>query len=208
MAKRKKAPAREPKPARAEARPPRKSAARQEFRFGLFQIAAMFLLSLAIWQAAPLLAPLREWSYPGAFLLAFLASATVFVPAGPLQFFVAAMARQSALNPLLLGLFAGIGSGIGELSGFFIGQGSQHVLRTRDKALKWLLALQTGLLRRWAGLGVFVLAAVPNPFFDFAGIAAGLMGMSWWEFLLWCIAGRIVRFIALSYLGIWSAHYF
>ncbi len=180
-----------------------KPSSKKEFRFGLFEISAVVFISLLIWLAAPHLARvLGAYSYFGAFFIAFLASATVFVPAGPLQFAIVGMGRT--LDPLLLGLVAGIGSGLGELSGFFIGHGSAHFLKTKDKTLKWLLKLQSSLLRRWAGPGVFLLSAMPNPFFDFAGIAAGLMGMKWHEFLFWCIAGRIVRFIMLAYAGAWS----
>lgn len=179
-------------------------ASRKEFRFGLFEIGAMVLISLLIWWASPHLARvLGAYSYLGAFFIALLASATVFVPAGPLQFAIAGMGRT--LDPLLLGFVAGIGSGLGELSGFFIGHGSTHLLKTKDKTLGWLLKLQKSVLRRHAGAGVFLLSAVPNPIFDFAGIAAGLMGMKWQEFLLWCVAGRIVRFIFLAYAGAWSA---
>jgi membrane protein YqaA with SNARE-associated domain len=128
-----------------------------------------------------------------------LASATVIVPAGPLQLAIVGLGRT--LDPLLLGLVAGIGSGLGELSGYFVGQGSSHLMKTKDKTLKWLLKLQSSILRRWAGPGIFFLSAIPNPFFDFAGIAAGLMGMKWYEFLLWCVAGRIVRFVLLAQLG-------
>ncbi len=176
---------------------------KKEFRFGLVEIATMLIISVFIWWASPMLAHvLRTWSYAGAFLLAFLASATVFVPAGPLQFAVVMLGRH--LDPWLLGIVAGVGSGLGELSGYFFGQGSSYLLRTKDKTLKWILALQKSFLRQYAGLGIFALSAIPNPFFDFAGIAAGLMGMKWYEFLLWCIAGRIVRFIVLAYLGIWT----
>jgi membrane protein YqaA with SNARE-associated domain len=163
-------------------------------------------LSLVIWFASPMLADaLRGWSYAGAFILAFLSSATVFVPAGPLQLAIVMLGRQ--LDPVALGIVAGIGSGFGELSGYFVGQGSSHVLRTKDKTLKMVMKLQTGVLRRFAGPGVFLLAAVPNPIFDFAGIAAGLMGMKWHEFLFWCISGRILRFLILAYLGAWSLHW-
>ena len=77
-------------------------------------------------------------------------------------------------------------------------------MTTKDKTMKWLMQLQRSVLTRWAGPGIFVLAAVPNPIFDFAGIAAGLMGMPWYEFLVWCVAGRIIRFILLAYVGQWS----
>lgn len=178
-------------------------ASKKEFRFGLFEICAMVFISLLIWWASPHLARvLGAYSYFGAFFIALLASATVFVPAGPLQFAIAGMGRT--LDPLLLGFVAGIGSGLGELSGFFIGHGSTHLLKTKDKTLGWLLNLQSSILKRWTGPGVFLLSAVPNPIFDFAGIAAGLMGMKWYEFLVWCVAGRIVRFIMLAYAGAWS----
>ncbi len=175
-----------------------------EFRIGLFEIGAMVFLTVLIFLSAPLLKPLEMWSYPGAFILAFLASVTVIIPAGPLQLFIVGMARNQMLNPLALGIAAGIGSGLGELSGYIVGRGSQHLMTTKDKTMRWLMKLQNSILVKWAGPGVFLLSAVPNPIFDFAGIAAGLMGMKWYEFLAWCVTGRIVRFILLAYVGHWS----
>ena len=180
------------------------ASSKKEFGFGLFEICAMVALSLLIWWAAPMLRPLAHWSYPGAFILAFLASVTVFIPTGPLQFFIISLGRNHALNPIGLGIAAGIGSGLGELSGYIVGRGSSHLLHAKNKAVRWLMELQSSILKRWAGLGIFFLAAVPNPIFDFAGIAAGLMGMPWYEFLFWCVAGRIVRFTLLAYVGAWS----
>jgi len=172
----------------------------QELRIGLLEISLMIVLSLFIWWASPHLAIiLGHYSYAGAFLIAFLASATVIVPAGPLQFAIIGMGRM--LDPYLLGIVAGIGSGLGELSGYFVGQGSLHLLKTKNKTLQWLMDLQSSILKRWAGPGVFLLSALPNPFFDFAGIGAGLMGIKWYEFLFWCITGRILRFILLAQFG-------
>lgn len=183
---------------------PAPASSKKEFHFGLFEIGAMVAVSLLIWLAAPLLRPLEMWSYPGAFFLAFLSSVSLFVPTAPLQFFIASMGRNHALNLVLLGYAAGIGSGLGELSGYIVGRGSSHMLRAKNKAVRWLMRAQNSFLMRWAGPGIFVLSALPNPLFDFAGIAAGLMGMKWYEFLVWCVAGRIVRFIFLAYVGAWS----
>lgn len=183
---------------------PAPTSSKKEFSFGLFEIGAMVFISLLIWLAAPMFRPLEHWSYLGAFILAFLSSVSVFIPTGPLQFFIISLGRNHMLNPIGLGIAAGIGSGLGELSGYVVGLGSSHLLRAKNKTVRWLMALQTGILRRWAGIGIFVLSALPNPLFDFAGIAAGLMGMKWYEFLFWCVAGRIVRFIFLAYAGAWS----
>lgn len=174
-----------------------------EFRLGLLEMAAIAAFSLVVFYFSPLLAArLGPWNYAGAFLIALLSSATVFLPAGPLQLAIIGMAR--GLDPVLLGITAGVGSGIGEMTGYGLGRGSQHLMRAWERSGNRLARLQLGLLRHYRGPAIFVLAAVPNPFFDFAGIWAGLVGMRWWEFLVWCVGGRVVRFVVLAYFGIWS----
>lgn len=171
---------------------------------GIFEILAIAAVSLFVLIASPMLAKiLGEWSYAGAFALAFLSSASIFIPAGPLQLAIAALGRN--FDPLLLGIIAGIGSGIGELTGFFVGRGSAEILSASKSWMKWLVLMQQGLVKKWAGAGIFLLAAIPNPLFDVAGIGAGLIGMRWWEFLAWCILGRTLRFILIAYAGAWSA---
>ena len=48
-------------------------------------------------------------------------------------------------------------------------------------------------------LPLFVLAAIPNPFFDLVGIAAGSLGYSIKRFLLFVLAGETVKFVAIVY---------
>ncbi len=53
-------------------------------------------------------------------------------------------------------------------------------------------------------MAVFVLAAIPSPLIDVAGLAAGALGMPWWKYWLACTAGKTVRFtlVALASAGL------
>ena len=174
---------------------------------GLAEIIAIGALSILLFVAAPYLARLLgHYSYAGASALALLSSASIFVPTAPLIFAIIGMSR--GLDPLTLALVCGVGSGLGEISAYFFGRGSLHLLEAQNKQFGWLIKLQKGILRKHAGLGIFILAAVPNPLFDVAGITAGLMKMKWWKFLLWCTAGRILHFLIIAYFGLWVHRFF
>jgi uncharacterized membrane protein YdjX (TVP38/TMEM64 family) len=45
------------------------------------------------------------------------------------------------------------------------------------------------------------LAFVPSPTIDLAGMAAGALRMPVWQFLLWCLAGKIPKMVLVAWLG-------
>jgi membrane protein YqaA with SNARE-associated domain len=139
-------------------------------------------------------AELKEYGYLGAFVISALSSATIFFPA-PGWAVVAAMGRY--LDPYLLGLAAGIGSAIGELTGYTVGEGAREILESRVKESKGIHES----IERYGLPAIFVLSFVPNPLFDVAGIASGALKIPWWQFLLACAAGRILRYVLLAMLG-------
>ncbi len=194
-------------------RPKRPMSASKHWTLGLGEIFLVLLLSVLIWVyvgqwlAVPgQISMLRPYSYAAIFFLSLIASASVFIPTVPLQIGVVALGRM--LDPIGVGLAAGIGSGIGELTGYGLGMGGKEMLKSSPKWARWIIELQTRMVKKYAGLAIFALAAIPNPIFDVAGITAGLAGMSMWEFLAYTIAGRIVRYTALAYLGIWTHSWF
>src|SRR4030066_1834236 len=81
---------------------------------------------------------LEKYSYPGIFLLSFLAYATVIFPAPG----VAVVFTMGAVfNPLYVALFAGAGASLGELTGYIAGFSSQPVVaRTNiyQRMVDWL----------------------------------------------------------------------
>lgn len=136
---------------------------------------------------------LRGMGYTGVFLISLISSATVLVP---LPGFAVVFAMGASLNPILVGIAAGLGSGIGEISGYLIGfAGHDAVMRTK------IYRRHKKHIEKGGPIAIFVLAFLPNPIFDIAGIAAGAIKMPVWKFLLATCAGKILRFIALAYMG-------
>jgi uncharacterized membrane protein YdjX (TVP38/TMEM64 family) len=148
--------------------------------------AAIILLSSHIKE-------LQALGYAGAFLIMLIGNATVIFPV-PGVIFVIAMG--STLNPWLLGLCAGPGAALGELTGYLAGYGGAAPLQ------------HTKLYRRfdywmehsgpWA---ILLLSIIPNPVFDMAGVLAGASKMKLWQFLLSAWVGKTIQAIGLAWAG-------
>jgi membrane protein DedA with SNARE-associated domain len=125
------------------------------------------------------------YGYPGVFAISLLGNATVILPAPSLA---VVSVMGTVLNPFLVGLAAGAGAAIGELTGYLAGWSGQAVIGNRERyeqMLGW-----TGKYGLWV---VFVLSVIPNPLFDLAGIAAGAVRIPVLQFLLVCWLGKTVK---------------
>jgi len=140
------------------------------------------------------IAALGAYGYAGAFLISLISSATILFPAPG---WAVIIAMSATLNPYLLGIFAGIGSAIGELTGYAAGDGMRDILNHRIKESETI----TEYVKRYDVAAIFVFAFIPNPLFDIAGIVAGGLKIPWWRYLLACAAGRVLRYILLAMLG-------
>ena len=58
-----------------------------------------------------------------------------------------------------------------------------------------------GWMRSYGDITVLVMALIPNPFFDLAGMAAGVLKMPVVRFLLWCSIGKILKMLVFAYSG-------
>ncbi len=140
---------------------------------------------------------LTQYGYPGIFLLSILASATIVLPAPGLLFVAGAGAL--GLNPLGVGLAAGLGATLGELSGYLAGWSGQGVIENRQ-----LYDQLSGWMQRHGALVIAVLAFVPLPFFDVAGLAAGALKMPLPRFLAACAVGKILKMTLVALAGAYS----
>ncbi|MFA6489876.1 MAG: VTT domain-containing protein [Candidatus Micrarchaeia archaeon] len=143
---------------------------------------------------------LRQLGYPGVFLISLISSATVLFP---MPGFAVVFAMGAYLNPVLVGIAAGLGSGIGEISGYLAGYAGHgavertHIYKAHKKQIE-----------KYGAPAIFVLAFIPNPAFDVAGIAAGALKMKWWKFLLAATAGKVLRYVLLAYSGSFAVQWF
>jgi membrane protein YqaA with SNARE-associated domain len=161
---------------------------------GAMQILLAIIIIALVFYFSDKIAQLKEYGYLGAFVISALSSATIFFPA-PGWAVIAAMGRY--MDPYLLGIAAGLGSAIGELTGYVAGDGARDILSSRIKETKDIQEL----VRRYGLFAIFFFAFIPNPLFDIAGIVSGALKIPWWQFLLACAAGRILRYILLAVLG-------
>jgi membrane protein YqaA with SNARE-associated domain len=133
------------------------------------------------------------YGYPGVFLVSLVGNATIILPAPS---FAVVFAAGSALHPLAVGVVAGLGAALGEMTGYLAGIGGRTVIEKRDlynRLEKWM--------RKAGMLVVFLLAVIPNPAFDLGGMVAGALHMPVWRFLLAGWAGKSIRFTLLALSG-------
>ncbi len=139
---------------------------------------------------------LGGYGYLGVFLATFLPSATVIFPSPTLA---AALIAGTFLNPFLVGLVAGLGAALGEITGYMAGYGGS-VLVARSSRYRRIRRM----VERYGLLAIVILAFIPNPLFDLAGIASGTAHIPLWRFLLACFLGKATRFVLIAYLGYWG----
>jgi len=136
------------------------------------------------------------YGYPGIFLISILANATILLPAPG---FAIIFAMGGVFNPLIVGLVAGAGAAIGELSGYMAGFSGQ-VVAEKTKVYRRI----EGWMQGYGMLTIFILAAIPNPFFDLAGMSAGALKMPLHKFMIACLLGKIVKMWIFAYAGAYS----
>jgi membrane protein YqaA with SNARE-associated domain len=158
-----------------------------------FAIALLLGISVAIFVFRDQFAKLAAVGYAGIFLVSLLANATIILPAPSLAL---VFAMGSALPPLAVGLVAGTGEALGELTGYaagFAGRGIVEKRKHYDRMAAWM--------RRRGGITVFVLSLVPNPFFDLAGLVAGTLRYPLWRFLMFCWMGKVIKTTLVAWAG-------
>jgi membrane protein YqaA with SNARE-associated domain len=163
-------------------------------REGLFQILLAVLIVLAVLLFSRDIEALTSYGYIGVFFIAMLSTATIIFPSPG---WAALIAMSPFLDPVLLGIAAGIGAAVGEMTGFLAGDGAREILRNHVKESKGI----EETVRKYGLWGIFVLSFVPNPLFDVAGLVAGGLKMQWWQFLLACAAGRVLRYVLVAIVG-------
>ena len=136
---------------------------------------------------------LEVYGYPGIFLISLISNATVIIP---LPGVVVTSAMGAVFNPFWVALASGTGAALGEISGYLAGfSGRGVVQRTpqHDRLQEWM--------GKYGNLTVLVLALIPNPLFDVAGITAGALKMPVLRFLLFCAIGKILKMLVFAYGG-------
>ncbi|MHB8192538.1 MAG: VTT domain-containing protein [Bellilinea sp.] len=136
---------------------------------------------------------LEVFGYPGIFLISLITNATLILPL-PGVLFTSAMG--AVFNPFFVALAAGSGAAIGETSGYLAGYSGQGII----ERTKWSDRIE-GWMRKYGSITVLLLAFIPSPLFDIAGVTAGILKMPYLKFLFWCMLGKILKMLVFAYSG-------
>lgn len=156
-------------------------------------VVAIITIFVAIYFLSQALGDAWLYGYFGAFLISLMASAVVIIPVPglPVIFVLGAI-----LNPFIVGLMVGLAEPIGELTGYMAGYSGRITLENR----RFYNRLEDWMKRR-GSLVLFGFSAIPNPFTDFAGIAAGALRYPVWKFLFVLLLGKTVKGMLVAFAG-------
>ena len=153
--------------------------------FTIVSIAATLVL-------LPQLVVLGPWGYLAGFVINLLSSAAVVFP-GPGMAGIMVMATE--LNPFLLGIAAGIGGTLGELTGYWLGaQGRDQISGNR------FYSFLAGSMNRFGGGLLFLFGLIPLLPIDLAGLLAGASNYPVSKFLVYVGIGKILMSVTILYL--------
>ena len=187
-------------------------------RWFLIGLLAVLLMAVAAGTTVPFALGwldqenLKALGYPGIFLANFLGTATVFVPVPGLTAAGQTLIVLGADTLFKPGVVAGAaGMTLAESTAYLAGTVARGVAEERQMPLggrlgRWLhraAAWIDCLMARYGFVTLLVLAGVPNPLFEFAGITAGAVRMNFWRFLLAVAIGKTMRALMLAFVGGW-----
>lgn len=136
---------------------------------------------------------LQSYGYFGLFILSILGNATIVLPTPVI---LTAFIGGAIFNPFIVTVVVASGASIGELTGYLAGYGGTKIIEKNvklQKVKKWM--------DRYGLWTLFVLAAIPNPFFDLAGIIAGATKIPVHKYLIIVWLGKLIKFGIFAYLG-------
>ena len=133
--------------------------------------------------------------YLGAFLVSVVSNGTIILP---MPGIIVLFALGASLNPWLVGLTAGVGGAIGELTGYAAGFSGRRILRNNSFYIR-----AVGWLRKWGVWVIFLFTITPLPL-DVVGIAAGALRFPIWKFLVVCALGKAILYTGMAFAGKWG----
>ena len=140
---------------------------------------------------------ISQAGYVGVALSALIGSGGLVIPVPALA---TACTVGALLNPSIVTLVAGTAEAIGELSGYFLGYSGQGIFGQRP-----FYTRMEGWMRHKGWLVLLLMSMVPNPVFDFVGVAAGALRYPLWRFLAIVWTGKIIKFGGIAYACTYGA---
>jgi len=164
--------------------------------FRILALIAVIGITIFIYSIRDHVEEFTAFGYPGIFLITLMTNATVLLPAPGVAI---VYAMGGIFHPLGVTIAAGTGGALGELSAYLAGYSGQAIIEKNEffeRVQPWV--------QKYGPWAILILAAIPNPFFDTAGIIAGITKMPVGSFLLACWGGQLIKMGMFAFAGYYS----
>ena len=143
---------------------------------------------------------IQTWGYLGIFLVSLVGNASIILP---VPAYIVVIAAGAYLNPWLVGIAAGAGAALGELTGYGVGFGGGKII---EKKHRKLLEKSKAWAEKHGMFALLVLfAATPLPD-DVVGLLAGVIKYNVKRFLAATFMGKVISHAVLAWTGAFGSY--
>ena len=136
----------------------------------------------------------RQYGYLGVFGASLLGS---IIPFLPVPYLIVVVLLSGTLDPVALGVAAGIGGALGKSTSYVLGRSGYFVSKpSTQKNLDFL----GRFMGKYGDLGVFIFAVTPLPD-DLYLIPLGMVRFPFWRFMVINTIGKVILSTAVAYFG-------
>jgi membrane protein YqaA with SNARE-associated domain len=140
-----------------------------------------------------------QYGYLGIFFISLIGSMSLFVPI-PYTIVIFTMGGLPGFEPLWIAVAAGLGSAVGEFSGYLIGIGGRKAISKKyRKKMDFLMKL----FKKFGPVAIFLFALTPLPD-DLLFIPLGVMRYSLLRAFIPALIGKFFSNLIIAYSGRWS----
>jgi membrane protein YqaA with SNARE-associated domain len=137
-----------------------------------------------------------QYGYIGIFLISLIGAMSIFVPI-PYTVVIFILGGLETFDPLLIAIAAGLGSAIGEFSGYLLGVGGRKVIGDRYRKRMDFI---TKLFKKYGSIAIFIFALTPLPD-DLLFIPLGVMRYNLLRAFIPAVLGKFVSNLIIAYSG-------
>ena len=181
---------------------PTGSPSKAAYYIGILGVVLTVVMAVAVvyyWEEVRVF---EHWGYLGNFIISILGGATVLIPVPMLA---VQFALGGVLNPVFVGLAAGLGETVGALTIYMTGHGGGTALmNSKHGKIQAAYERLTSWMERKGSIILFILSAVVNPFFYPAALTCGALRFGIKRYFFICLAGKTIKGFTVAFAGYWG----
>ena len=135
-----------------------------------------------------------QFSYLGVFIISFIGSVSIIFP---IPYTLVIFGLGSVLDPVLMAIFGGVGSALGEFAGYALGYyGTSRISEERRRKMNFMVKV----FDKYGPVAIFIFALTPLPD-DLLFIPLGIMRYSFVKAFIPAIIGKTLMTFIVAYSG-------